>query len=381
MSVKDRIKGWCPGAYRPMMSGDGLIVRVRPRLGRLGADQTLGLCETARHFGNGIIDLTSRANLQLRGIADDDHQAVLAALLALDLLDTTPELESRRNITITPFWQAGDINLQLHNDLCARLGELPDLPAKMGFAIDSGPHPVLGDGSADFRFEAGATGGLILRLDGLAWGRPVTPQTAIDTLIETAIWYCDTGGAPAKRMKHHVRTTPPPDTWVEKAPASPGKRLAPGTIPMGMVFGAAFGSLDADTLSALMTDSQATALRVSPWRMFLLENARPCARHGYITDPADPTLRAHACPGAPACGVATVETRRLARALAPRHPDGLHVSGCAKGCAYPHPCAMTLVGNDGRYDLVEQGHPWDQPRQRGLLPADLMTIKARPDAL
>ncbi len=26
------IKGWCPGALRPMQSGDGLVVRIRPRL-------------------------------------------------------------------------------------------------------------------------------------------------------------------------------------------------------------------------------------------------------------------------------------------------------------------------------------------------------------
>ena len=27
-----QVKGWCPGAHRPMMSGDGLVVRIRPRL-------------------------------------------------------------------------------------------------------------------------------------------------------------------------------------------------------------------------------------------------------------------------------------------------------------------------------------------------------------
>ena len=52
-------KGWCPGAYRPMMSGDGLVVRVRPVLARLTAEQVLGLCETATAFGSGLIDLTS----------------------------------------------------------------------------------------------------------------------------------------------------------------------------------------------------------------------------------------------------------------------------------------------------------------------------------
>ena len=65
------VQGWCPGAHRPMMSGDGLVVRVRPRLARLSAAQTLGLCDLALRFGNGTIDLTNRANLQLRGVAED----------------------------------------------------------------------------------------------------------------------------------------------------------------------------------------------------------------------------------------------------------------------------------------------------------------------
>ena len=29
------IRGWCPTAWRPMAAGDGLLVRVRPKLGRL----------------------------------------------------------------------------------------------------------------------------------------------------------------------------------------------------------------------------------------------------------------------------------------------------------------------------------------------------------
>ncbi|MEO1207882.1 MAG: precorrin-3B synthase, partial [Pseudomonadota bacterium] len=33
MSDAFAVKGWCPGALRPMESGDGLIVRVRPRCG------------------------------------------------------------------------------------------------------------------------------------------------------------------------------------------------------------------------------------------------------------------------------------------------------------------------------------------------------------
>ena len=97
-------KGWCPGAYRPMMSGDGLVVRVRPTCARLTADQVVGLCEVADALGNGVIDLTSRANLQIRGVSEDNHAEVLQRLAALDLLRDDPALESRRNILISPFW-------------------------------------------------------------------------------------------------------------------------------------------------------------------------------------------------------------------------------------------------------------------------------------
>ena len=70
-----------------------------------------------------------------------------------------------------------------------------------------------------------------------------------------------------------------------------------------------------------------------------------------------------------------MNTRALAMDLAPAF-NGLHVSGCAKGCAHPKPCATTLVGQNGAFDLVKNGHPWDQPSQRGLTSTDLMTLKA-----
>ncbi len=368
MSSAAQVKGWCPGAYRPMMSGDGLIVRVRPKLACLSAAQAVEMCDIADRFGNGVIDLTSRANLQLRGIAPEQHQDVLDALLDLDLLDATPELEARRNIVVTPFWQAGDLTSRLHDALCAQLDRLPDLPAKMGIALDTGAHPILQNASSDFRLEPSETTSLILRLDGLDAGRAVTEHTAIDALVEMAQWFCESGGHGAKRMAQHVWATPRPADWTMHRPKAAQRPPEPG----GNIFGAAFGSMKAADLSALIKESNATAMRITPWRLFQLENAVPTATHGFVTLPDDPLLRVHACPGAPACAAATVDTRTLARTLAPTHRE-LHVSGCDKGCAHPRIAATTLVGRDGAYDLVEQGHPWDQPRQRGLTRQDLLT--------
>ncbi len=360
------VKGWCPGAWRPMMSGDGLIVRIRPRLGRLDRAQALGLCALSQELGNGVIDLTSRANLQMRGLDADHHGKALEALFDLGLLDATAEDEARRNIVVTPDWTEGDLTHRLHSALIAALPDLPALPAKMGIAVDTGARRRLGGTSADMRLERGAAGGLILRADGADTGITVPEDGAAQAVVALAQWFVDTGGHSAGRMARHLAQHPLPDAWQGCAPAPTAQPVTPGNG----TFGAPFGSIDARALAALITDSAATALRVTPWRLFTLENARACNPHGFVTDARDPLLQVHACPGASACASATVDTRALARRIA---RPGLHVSGCAKGCAHPRVAATTLVGRDGAYDLVENGHPWDAPRQRGLAPDDLLT--------
>ena len=68
------VKGWCPSALRPMLSGDGLVVRLRPRGGRLSSAQAAGIAELSARHGNGLIDLTGRANLQIRGVREESHE-------------------------------------------------------------------------------------------------------------------------------------------------------------------------------------------------------------------------------------------------------------------------------------------------------------------
>ncbi|MFX9684524.1 hypothetical protein ABTP08_20920, partial [Acinetobacter baumannii] len=70
-----------------MRSGDGLLVRVKPMLGRLTRAQVLGMCDAAVAHGNGLIDVTRRANLQIRGVDEAGWPPLLDTLLALGLVD------------------------------------------------------------------------------------------------------------------------------------------------------------------------------------------------------------------------------------------------------------------------------------------------------
>ena len=93
-----------------------------------------------------------------------------------------------------------------------------------------------------------------------------------------------------------------------------------------------------------------------------------------IVDESDPLLRIEACPGAPACGSATVDTRGAARRLAAMGFAGtIHVSGCAKGCARSAPADLVLVGREGRYGVVRQGTARD-PVSRTVAPDALGSL-------
>jgi len=122
-------------------------------------------------------------------------------------------------------------------------------------------------------------------------------------------------------------------------------------------------------------ESHGSEVRMAPWRMIFLEGLGEMPAHdGLVTHAGDPLLRVIACTGAPVCPEAHAETRALAATLAPYIPDHatLHVSGCAKGCAHPGPCAVTLVGTADGYDLVRKGSPRDAAEMHGLARAQIL---------
>ncbi len=391
-----RVRGWCPSAHRPMLSGDGLLVRVRPRMARLAAYEAVRLADLAERFGNGLIDLTSRGNLQIRGVSEAGHPALLEALVRAGLVAGEPARELP--LTVTPFPGDDGLTEALVAELEARAGDLPELPDKMGIVVDTGVARFLSDVSGDFRFERGE-GGMILRADGAAAGMPVSVAGAADALVDLAEWFVRTGGWESGRMHRHLSRVAMPEHWTVMAPGP--VRPAPLPDPTHGHISLVFGQVSSDDLKTIIAISGASHLVVTPWRSFVLtdaggrvidisvgsadisvpEGARSSrvsgelqALESVITDISDPLHRAVACPGAPRCAQAEVETRALARQLAPLAEGGLHVSGCDKGCASRKAFPAVLIGRAGGFDVVLNGTVEDAPLHRGLSEADLLRL-------
>ena len=387
-------RGWCPSLYDPMPTGDGLLVRVKPPGARLAAPAARALAEAATRYGNGAIELTRRGNLQVRGLHPDGVAPFAAAMVAAGLANPDPERE-RRRVVIAPSL-AGDDPAAADDGLAERieaaLANRPALASKFCIAVDAGGvlagWPVAAD--------------ILVRIEaGRHWITPGASAGAPEQTLQEVIRL--TTEAAGKRLSPHSRRA-----WAaartkagvrERASAAPGpdQPLAvgvggaplrsddpltpalsqkekigyhpyPGTDRGALALGLPLRQLDPPTLHALATLADrfgGGAIRTSPWRTLLLGQvrtadlsaARAAAQAaGLATDPADPRLHVTSCIGSPGCASATVPARQDAARLAQEGHGPLHLSGCAKGCAYPGG-VPALVGHAGAYTLFPDWVP------------------------
>jgi precorrin-3B synthase len=406
-----------------MPSGDGLLVRLHLPCGILGGATACGIADCARRFGNGLLDLTRHGNLQLRGVSEATLPALTAQLSLLLLLPPDHEPQAARNIMASPL--AG-LDARARCDIrpiVAALRErlasdrpLRTLPPKFSILVDDGGLIGLGDIDADIRFEAihssdeerfavalGGRAGAAVPI-GICTA-PSLPDTAM-ALARAFLELRHEGEDAPRRMAELVRVVGA-EVISELAGVSATRATeqeysrparGEGKPPIGFRLlgngkgffgiGAPFGRLSADQLEHLAAAASDTGseLRLTPWRAVLIAGVaqaqvagaqvaglrRRLASTGLITAPDDARLAIAACPGAPSCSRATVATRDDALLLAPlargfsSRAVGLHLSGCAKGCALSDATAVTLVGRHGRYDLVLDGRAKDAPSRSGL---------------
>ncbi len=374
------IRGWCPSLFEPMQSGDGLLVRVKPRVGGLDAGTLRGIADASARFGNGVLNLTGRANLQLRGLTEATLPGLAAALLALGAADADPAAERRRNLVTSPL--AGDdprlapATLGVARALEAGFAAMPrdparpaaaaanpldSLPGKFGFLVDGGGTPGLGLVRADIALRCSPDAWTVA-LDGGTRVLTIHPDEAAAAALSLARAFAALCPAPADargtappghapRMRDLVLARgeaaifaaaglPAPDP-APRPPAGQGSRPArtdappdvgpqrhPGTDRGTLSAAAAFGQVDAAALHALAALAERLGdgrVRLSPWRTLLVAGvaardlprlADACAALGLIVSDGDPRLSITTCPGRPACRSGEADTRRDATALA-----------------------------------------------------------------
>jgi precorrin-3B synthase len=129
----------CPGALRLHTAADGPLARVRVPGGRITGAQLAVVRELAARWGDGHVELTSRANLQLRALREAPVAELAARLRAAGLLPSETH-ELVRNVAASPL--AGGLPVQaLDRALCADPA-LAELPGRFLFALDSGAGDV-----------------------------------------------------------------------------------------------------------------------------------------------------------------------------------------------------------------------------------------------
>ncbi|WP_412177416.1 precorrin-3B synthase [Mesorhizobium sp. YC-39] len=78
-------RGACPALSAPMQTGDGLLVRLNPVTGGLAPKSLIGLCESALRHGNGILEVTARGSLQIRGLTLESARLLAVEVDALGI--------------------------------------------------------------------------------------------------------------------------------------------------------------------------------------------------------------------------------------------------------------------------------------------------------
>jgi precorrin-3B synthase len=397
----------CPGLYRIVPSLDGGICRIKLPFGRLKAAQLRALAALAAAYGSPEIEVTNRANVQIRGVHDGVEEALIDGLIEAGLAPKSSGADDVRNVMVSPLLGL-DPNAVLDvSDLARRvLARLENearyhaLSPKFSIQIDGGEEIAMLQHPNDIWLSAMTEDCFAFGFAGVPGERAAGSVASADaegalfTLLNHFIGKIGSLNAKAEkitRMRHLlVDETPAALTtqltckvassgnWRREAPMplahigmrrqSDGRFVLGGVPPLGRVSQEMMLGI-----SQLADDCSGGEIRLTPWQSVMLPHlaeetledaAATMEELGFITRP-DRTLAATlTCAGSAGCKSGLADTKADARRLANEIDGwgspvfGIHLTGCAKSCAAPRPAPYTLLGlAPGRYDVFSQPEP------------------------
>lgn len=393
----------CPGALQTHPAADGAVARIRIPGGILTARQLRELGATATSFGSGIIELTSRANVQVRGLGVAAEAGFASRMAAAGLLPSATH-ERVRNILASPMAgidghgliEVAPLVRELDHMLRARPA-LSELPGRFLFALDDGRGDVTRLGAditllpipaADPRTPGGTVEGALLPAGadvglraGLARAVPAMVAAAEAFLAERAAqgstaWRVAELDDGPSRIAARVRAegkarlaslgeapaASPRPPAAGSAAVRPGAVDVPARPPLGLVPGSGervalvvmppLGRLTAAQAHAVADAAEAAdgEIRLTPWRGVIVPGMSRddagmwlsrLAGVGLVTDPGSPWTGVTACTGRPGCAKSLADVRAdAARSVA--------LTGLAVPPALPlPPSALPLAAAPG----------------------------------
>jgi precorrin-3B synthase len=344
----------CPGVMRPHSAADGAVVRIRVPGGQTTGAAIGRLRRIAQQFGSGDLQLTSRASLQIRGLADPVPDSLIRAIRESGFLPSQTH-DRVRNIVGSPLTGISggkaDVRALIAN-LDAGLNAEPrlaSLPSRFLFAVDDGRGDVSGM-PFDLGYQAVDHHHGWVLLGGADRGLYVPARDAVPTLLELAHRFLTA----SQKFDHvwHIRDLA---QWATTVPGVRAIQLPPGVTatPLGAVAGAA----SVQVPLALLTPAQAATVEacasgsvvITPSRGLVLSGAArrlpQLAAVGLVNNSASPWSVISACVGAPSCASSLINTRAYATALAQSGSPlrRTHISGCERRCGAPTGAYRDLV--------------------------------------
>ncbi len=381
----------CPGALRLHAADDGALARIRVPGGVLGLRQAEALADAARHLGDGDLHLTSRGNVQLRGLRDSCGAELAGLLDSVGLLPSHAH-DRVRNIVASPLsgLDGGDKRdvrpwlESLDTALCTSEA-VRELSGRFLFALDDGRGDVAALG-ADVTVRAATDGALLgLGSAGDGWlvsadGAARAALSAAEAFLDVArqngvqVWRVDELGIERDTLARAVRRrlSAAGIACVEASQdAAHAEGPRPGVIGSALSVHAPLGRVTTAQWRELIraaARAQGGELRVTPWRGIVVPTPGASAADaadaldrladtGLVTDASSPWPRVGACIGRPGCGRSHSDVRTdAARAVAAvgRSRLPLYWSGCERRCGRPHGDRIDVVAApDGGYHLTE----------------------------
>ncbi len=245
----------CPGALQTHAAADGALARVRVPGGLLTGGQLRALAAAARDLGDGALELTSRGNVQLRGLAPGAEVGLGDRLAAAGLLPSATH-ERVRNVLASALTgrAGGHVDVRpwvqtLDAALCADPA-LAALPGRYLATLDDGRGDVAGLGG-DVGLLALSPDTVALTLAGVDSGLRTTPDGAVALALAATRAFLDERAAQGgtawrlaelddgpRRVAARITTSSPDDRGVGGHPGEQEDRAllrerTPSSPPLG----------------------------------------------------------------------------------------------------------------------------------------------------